>query len=85
MRRKHKSKVFEQLKIVDTATKGKTVAKTPEGMAIFLWPFALVSNPLLNHPNFELRIAGLQEGLTKNRVLCPQAVFSKNSLLIKKV
>lgn len=36
MRRKHKSKVFEQLKIVDTATKGKTVAKTPEGMAIFL-------------------------------------------------
>lgn len=36
MRRRHKSTVFEQLTIVDTATKGKTVAKTPEGMAIFL-------------------------------------------------
>ena len=36
MRRRHKSTVFEQLTIIDTATKGKTVAKTPEGMAIFL-------------------------------------------------
>ena len=36
MRRRHKSTVFEQLTIVDTATKGKTVAQTPEGMAIFL-------------------------------------------------
>ena len=36
MRNRHKSKTFEQLTIIDTAAKGKTVAKTDEGIPIFL-------------------------------------------------
>lgn len=36
MQKRRKSKFFEQLTIVDTATKGKTVAKTLEGIPIFL-------------------------------------------------
>ncbi len=36
MRNRHKSKTFTQLTIVDTAAKGKTVAKTEEGIPIFL-------------------------------------------------
>jgi len=36
MRNRHKSKTFEQLTIIDTAAKGKTVAKTDQGIAIFL-------------------------------------------------
>ena len=36
MRNRHKSKTFKQLKIIDTATKGKTVVKTAEGIPIFL-------------------------------------------------
>ncbi len=36
MRNRHKSKTFERLTIIDTATKGKTVAKTEEGIPIFL-------------------------------------------------
>ena len=36
MRNRHKSKIFEQLTIIDTAAKGKTVAKTEEGIPIFL-------------------------------------------------
>ena len=36
MRNRHKSKTFEQLTIIDTAAKGKTVAKTAEGIPIFL-------------------------------------------------
>lgn len=36
MRNRHKSKTFEQLKIIDTAAKGKTVVKTADGIPIFL-------------------------------------------------
>ncbi|MGB1449883.1 MAG: 23S rRNA (uracil(1939)-C(5))-methyltransferase RlmD [Flavobacteriaceae bacterium] len=36
MRNRHKSKSFERLTIIDTAAKGKTVAKTQEGIPIFL-------------------------------------------------
>ena len=36
MRKRHKSKSFPQLTIIDTAAKGKTVAKTAEGIPIFL-------------------------------------------------
>lgn len=36
MRNRHKAKVFEKLTIVDTASKGKAVAKTVEGIPIFL-------------------------------------------------
>lgn len=36
MRNRHKPKSFEQLTIIDTAAKGKTVAKTKEGIPIFL-------------------------------------------------
>ena len=36
MARKNKSKHFEKCEIVDTATKGKTVAKTEDGIPIFL-------------------------------------------------
>ncbi|MEM6721830.1 MAG: 23S rRNA (uracil(1939)-C(5))-methyltransferase RlmD [Bacteroidota bacterium] len=36
MGRKNRKKLFEQVAVVDTATKGKTVAKTEEGTVIFL-------------------------------------------------
>ena len=36
MRNRHKAKVFEKLTIVDTASKGKAVAKTADGIPIFL-------------------------------------------------
>lgn len=36
MGRKNRKKLFEQVTVVDTATKGKTVAKTEEGTVIFL-------------------------------------------------
>ncbi|WP_298427429.1 23S rRNA (uracil(1939)-C(5))-methyltransferase RlmD [uncultured Kordia sp.] len=36
MGRKNRKKVFEQVEVVDTATKGKTVAKTEDGNVIFL-------------------------------------------------
>ena len=36
MRNRHKSKTFEKLTIIDTAAKGKTVAKTAEGIPVFL-------------------------------------------------
>lgn len=36
MGRKNRKKLFEQVEVVDTATKGKTVAKTTEGNVIFL-------------------------------------------------
>ena len=36
MRNRHKSKSFEKLTIIDTAAKGKTVAKTAEGIPVFL-------------------------------------------------
>ncbi|WP_298512727.1 23S rRNA (uracil(1939)-C(5))-methyltransferase RlmD [uncultured Kordia sp.] len=36
MGRKNRKKLFEQVEVVDTATKGKTVAKTEEGTVIFL-------------------------------------------------
>ncbi len=36
MRNRHKAKIFENLTIVDTAAKGKVVAKTNEGIPIFL-------------------------------------------------
>ncbi|MGB2398276.1 MAG: class I SAM-dependent RNA methyltransferase, partial [Flavobacteriaceae bacterium] len=36
MRKRHKSKVFENLTIIDTASKGKTIAKTQEGIPVFL-------------------------------------------------
>ena len=36
MRNRHKAKVFKKLTIIDTASKGKAVAKTEEGIPIFL-------------------------------------------------
>ncbi len=36
MRNRHKARIFEKLTIVDTAAKGKVVAKTNEGIPIFL-------------------------------------------------
>lgn len=36
MGRRSKNELFEGVKVVDTASKGKTVAKTDEGAIIFL-------------------------------------------------
>jgi len=36
MARRNKRKVFEDLKVVDTGAKGKSVAKTPDGKVVFL-------------------------------------------------